>query len=281
MSPFSLPPDVRLHELRKYAKGLHKVAASGDAHVLAKFAEISKEPSLTSAQLLIAREFGFASWTKLKQQVERNQANPGCAAVRRARKRDGRIPKEEIPAIVPVGTFVAATPKCTFAIRSIRVHSTCCLIDLDWVVRRTTESEATWEGLNRTVFVNLVDPWPGWEEFGAGVRPVMAFTYSDGREVRSDSEHWVRRAQAQPEVDVPILRTIGGGSRGESSSAEDEDDQHATTRLYLSPLPPAGDLSFTFDWPAFGVISARSVVDAGQIQAAARRVRTFQGGSDA
>lgn len=278
MSPFSLPPDLRLHELRKYAKGLHKVAVSGDdAHVLAKFAEISKEPSLTSAQLLIAREYGFASWAKLKQQVERNQANPGCAAVRRARKRDGRIPKEEIPAIVPVGTFVAVTPKCTLAIRSIRVHSICCLIDLDWVARRTTESEAMWKGLHRTVFLNLVDPWPGWEEFAGSGRPVMAFTYADGREIRSDAAHWVARAQAEPDIDVPILRCCGGGS----SSAEDEDDCYARTQLYLSPLPPAGDLSFTFDWSAFGVFTARSVVDAGQIQAAARRVRTFQGGSDA
>jgi hypothetical protein len=276
MSPFSLPPDLRLHELRKYAKGLHKVAASGDAVVLAKFAEISKEPSLTSAQLLIAREYGFSSWTKLKQQVERNQSNPGCAAVRRARKRDGRIPKDEIPAIVPVGTFVAVTPKCTLAIRSIRVHSICCLIDLDWVARRTTESATMWKGLHRTVFLNLVDPWPGWEEFSEGGRPVMAFTYADGREVRSDAAHWVARAQAEPDIDVPILCCGGGGSAG-----GEEDDDYASTRLYLSPLPPAGELSFTFDWPAFGISQARAVVDAGQIQAAARRVRTFRGGSDA
>ncbi|GAB3434499.1 hypothetical protein [Flindersiella endophytica] len=269
MSPFSLPPDVRLSELRKYAKGLAKVAASGDAGVLAKFAELAKEPSLTSAQLLVAREFGFASWAKLRQHVERNEADPGGAAVRRTRKRDGRIPREELPAVVPVGAFVADTPRFTLAIRSIRVHSNCCLIDLDWVARRTVESAAVWRGLSRTVFCNLADPWPGWEEYTGGSRPFFALTYADGREVCSDSAHWIRRAQAEPDVDVPILRTVGGGS----SSAEDDAAHYATTHLYLSPLPPAGELSFTFGWPAFGLHHATTVLDATAINEAAKRVR--------
>lgn len=79
----SLPPNASLKQLRNQAKDLRKAIAAGDATALARgkthhprlsassFGESFVAAfSLTDAQLVIAREFGFASWPKLKRFVE-------------------------------------------------------------------------------------------------------------------------------------------------------------------------------------------------------------------
>jgi len=78
--PKSLPSRPSLEQLRNQAKDLLKSLKSGEADALKRFADAnrlaSNEPagvtdfSLSEAQLTIAREYGFASWPKLKEHVD-------------------------------------------------------------------------------------------------------------------------------------------------------------------------------------------------------------------
>src|ERR1700693_430285 len=70
-----LPSQPSLEQLKKQAKDLHKLHASGDAEALHRIAESHPQPrktefSLADAQLVVAREYGFESWPKLKTHVE-------------------------------------------------------------------------------------------------------------------------------------------------------------------------------------------------------------------
>jgi ankyrin repeat protein len=71
-----LPNDPSLEHLRKQAKRLRKGVRAGDAGALAQVKELHPRAdeaiarfSLGDAQLVTARTYGFASWTKLKQHL--------------------------------------------------------------------------------------------------------------------------------------------------------------------------------------------------------------------
>lgn len=79
-----LPASPSLEQLRKQAKDLHRAARAGDRAAgsrlilnVPRFRTLLPEavpgaaPTLTEAQLVIARELGFPSWPKLKAHVER------------------------------------------------------------------------------------------------------------------------------------------------------------------------------------------------------------------
>ena len=73
----SLPPRPNYENLRKQAKDLHKACQSGDADALEKLRAHHPEsalpdfqPTLSAAQLAIARHHGFGSWPRLKRALE-------------------------------------------------------------------------------------------------------------------------------------------------------------------------------------------------------------------
>src|SRR5262245_30247886 len=81
--PKSLPSRPNLEQLRNQAKDLLKALKSGDALALQRFREHHPQSSgipatktrndsfsLNEAQLVIAREYGFDGWPKLKEHVE-------------------------------------------------------------------------------------------------------------------------------------------------------------------------------------------------------------------
>lgn len=66
-----LPARPDLAQLRRQAKELLRAARSGDAGALARVRRVSDRIDLASAQLALAREYGFASWPRLALEVER------------------------------------------------------------------------------------------------------------------------------------------------------------------------------------------------------------------
>lgn len=71
--PRSLIASPRLEQYRKQAKELLKAYRAGDPAARSRFGEIrpaAGEVALHDAQLVIAREHGFASWAKLKRHLE-------------------------------------------------------------------------------------------------------------------------------------------------------------------------------------------------------------------
>jgi hypothetical protein len=64
-----LPDRPDLAQLRRRARELHRAAAGGDAVALRRVRQVSEKTTLSTAQLAIAREYGFPSWPKLKDKV--------------------------------------------------------------------------------------------------------------------------------------------------------------------------------------------------------------------
>lgn len=70
----SLPPHPHLGQLRRQAKELLRAARAGQRDALARLAAGSGSQTLAAAQLSIAQRFGFASWPRLKLEVETRRA---------------------------------------------------------------------------------------------------------------------------------------------------------------------------------------------------------------
>jgi ankyrin repeat protein len=68
-----LPVRADLEQLRTQAKELLRAARDGDPDTLARVHAVSDELVLASAQLALAREYGFPSWRRLKAEVERRR----------------------------------------------------------------------------------------------------------------------------------------------------------------------------------------------------------------
>ena len=76
MATRDLPAVPNLENLKKQAKRLLKSVKAGDAEALARIAPYFDEPAalgLQDAQLVLAREYGHPSWSRLKAEVERTQ----------------------------------------------------------------------------------------------------------------------------------------------------------------------------------------------------------------
>ena len=66
-----LPARPDLGQLRHQARDLLRAAQRGEPDAVARISAVSGRLILSSAQLALAREYGFASWAKLKLEVER------------------------------------------------------------------------------------------------------------------------------------------------------------------------------------------------------------------
>jgi hypothetical protein len=66
-----LPERPDLDQLRRQARELLRAAVKGDPRAVRRIRALSKPPTLSAAQLAIAREYGFASWARLKAAVDR------------------------------------------------------------------------------------------------------------------------------------------------------------------------------------------------------------------
>src|SRR5689334_6835637 len=71
----SLPDRPDLAQLRRQARELQRAAAGGDPAAVRRVQQVSAEITLSAAQLALAREYGFASWAKLKDEAERRRAS--------------------------------------------------------------------------------------------------------------------------------------------------------------------------------------------------------------
>jgi hypothetical protein len=68
-----LPARPDLDQLRHQAKDLLHAAQRGDPEAVRRISAVSDRVILSSAQLALAREYGFASWATLKLEVERRE----------------------------------------------------------------------------------------------------------------------------------------------------------------------------------------------------------------
>jgi len=90
--PKELPSSANLEHLKKQAKALLHDYQQKEPQAVAKFGtlRLKAAPKLSDAQHLIAREYGFDSWSKLKEHVESLAAGfaEAVALARRALRDD-------------------------------------------------------------------------------------------------------------------------------------------------------------------------------------------------
>lgn len=79
-----LPVRADLDQLRLRAKELLRAARFGDPEATARLRAVSDRLVLSSAQLALVREYGFASWGELRSEVERRAILDQLNAVRLA-----------------------------------------------------------------------------------------------------------------------------------------------------------------------------------------------------
>jgi hypothetical protein len=92
----SLPERPDLGQLRRRAKELRDAAQRGDAAALERLARHHPSArrgavSLADAQLVIARELGFASWPRLKAAIDARAISGRAAGEFVAASVDGRV----------------------------------------------------------------------------------------------------------------------------------------------------------------------------------------------
>lgn len=71
----ALPAHPDLDQLRRQAKDLLRAAKSGDAAAATQISAVAERLTLSAAQLVVARWYGFASWPKLKAEVAARAAS--------------------------------------------------------------------------------------------------------------------------------------------------------------------------------------------------------------
>jgi ankyrin repeat protein len=77
-----LPARADLKQLRLQAKDLLRNARRGEPVAIARLGAVSGDLVLSSAQLAVAREYGFTSWAQLKLEVERRAILDSADAAR-------------------------------------------------------------------------------------------------------------------------------------------------------------------------------------------------------
>src|SRR5215831_18552156 len=138
----TLPGRPSLDQLRRQARELHRAATDGDEDSVRRVRAVSARFTLSAAQLAIAREYGFASWPKLRTEVAKRRAaaddpgpDPSAGPAADAEQLiDGQYADRPqlrpildavlaaLPALGPVtvqarGTYVSlVTPRRTFAV---------------------------------------------------------------------------------------------------------------------------------------------------------------------
>lgn len=91
-----------------------------------------------------------------------------------------------------------------------------------------------------------------WVEFSDG-RQWSALDPGPGFPISSDRE------------DIVVIPQGGGGG-----------SHFWEARFKLWPLPPAGPLTFSADWPSEGIVSGSGAIDAGELLELARRATTIE-----
>ena len=71
-----LPDRPDSDQLRRQARELHRAAQGGDAAALGRLRRVSDKVTLSTAQLALAREYGFPSWRRVRDEVEHRRSLP-------------------------------------------------------------------------------------------------------------------------------------------------------------------------------------------------------------
>ncbi|MCU7722605.1 hypothetical protein ODJ79_02645 [Actinoplanes sp. KI2] len=185
---------------------------------------------------------------------EPGRDRPTLEEIARWRRRHG-APDNEIPAGVGVAVLLGHTEEAAVGI---------------------TQLEAFSAGFRFTLAVRLRRPRAGlapgglYMLIGAHIRPDTEIPPADrlllGLEYANGD-----RASTLTEMDFPGSATVDDGQLILTSQSGGGGDLTVDQSYWVSPLPPAGPVTFVLSWPGFGMPESRAEVDGALIREAAAR----------
>lgn len=177
-------------------------------------------------------------------------------------------PRYELPAVVHLGLFLHRSPTFIMAVESVKVHSTGCLFDLSWRLRRRNESDEQWDELNASFFSQPHARWARPRQPLAAL--LCGVQLADGSKASSGAMlNRPHPAPNAPNPDPPVLLFQGQGGNG------GDDEMSSSGTLWLWPLPPAGDLRLVTQWTDMGMPETSITLDGGHLRDAAARVQPY------
>ncbi len=168
-----LPPHPNLDQLKQQAKDLLRAYRAGDPAARPLFeppAAGSQRPVLADAQRLIARQYGFASWPKLKQHVESILASqlPPAADKRAARKlaqqqriqamAERLVAAANQPEMQPVFDALFAPNREMLAVRAYLIEHDGYAVVIDALLRGVADPDARTRFLSAQAMDHFADP---------------------------------------------------------------------------------------------------------------------------
>ncbi|WP_448620069.1 hypothetical protein [Geodermatophilus sp. URMC 65] len=168
------------------------------------------------------------------------------------KKRRTQAPENELPVGIEPFGVLGRSDQAVVTVTGVQVFSTGLGMDVTIVVRERSPGRSVAEGLSRSRRIH-VEPEDAEDWLWLDV------AYADGRPGSNAIE-------PAGDKDDQIFFVAG---RASSSGR--------TTRqpYWLSPLPPAGALTFSCTWPRFDITETKTVVDTAPILAAASRVEVL------
>lgn len=163
-------------------------------------------------------------------------------------------PENELPASYPFTAVLGRTDDVAVALLGAHVYSTGFSVEL--VVRLRTAPRGV---MSHRLFDIISGHGLGAES--AEERLLLGVEYEDGRTATNVDRFGWPGAESPPADDALVLSPSGGGGGGRTYEQS----------FWVSPVPPAGAVTFVCSWPAFGIAESRAVLDATALQAAAGR----------
>jgi hypothetical protein len=170
-------------------------------------------------------------------------------------------PENEAPAGLPFSAVLGRTDETAVCVTGFRVYSTGLAFTLSVRLRSEPRNR-----FRHRIHELLSGHGPGDPDGNLDERLLLGVEYADGRTATNLTSDWPPRfEQGAVEPDEPLLRMGGGGGGGRTYDHD----------FWLSPLPPAGPLTFVCRWPSFGITESQTELDATQVVAARERVQTL------
>jgi hypothetical protein len=152
------------------------------------------------------------------------------------------------------------------AVKSADVYSTGCLFSLSWLFRRGEQSDDDWADLQHLFFQPAMGIRRGRER-QTGLMFGVQFPNGAKASTGSQGQHGLMETGQQPEPPTLVLNNGGGNGGGEEFSG--------TGKLWLWPLPPAGELRLVAQWLDFGLEETSVPLDGGHLRDAAAGAEAF------
>lgn len=170
---------------------------------------------------------------------------------RRPSRAHGPSP-DELGRPIAASFVLVRTELIAVTVQAVRAHSTGCVFEIGWIVRRTTQDAAEWRRIHDAAFGF------GWRAQAADSL-LFGVVLADGTTART-----IDRFDRRSPGPLPRLVYSGGGGTGGGTERI-----HGEHELWLTPVPPAPTMELVCAWPRFGVEETRRTVDTTELRDAA------------